>query len=288
MVKLPDKKSLEGFTKKVGEAVKLPDNSEKKSEKPVVPESEEERIRREERERIEKERIEKEKAEKARGDAEKAKEYEKIEAQKQAEKERLAEEARKQKEKDEWAREEDRKKAEEERKRAQIEKEVLARQKTEAPKKGWGGKIALVFIILLILIVAAAYVTLITGNDVLDGYGYPLSYTGQYDVIIPDSEKINFGPIPVQAISSGDAITLVINNDRRTISVGESVTYPVKHVIVKTLGFPVFDGDYEVTATYRGVVTNRDDFLVVLKTSQPIPGWLVSVMKPSGVDITTV
>ena len=288
MVKLPDKKSLEGFTKKVGEAVKLPDDDKKKEDKPVVPESEAERIRREERERIEKERMEKEKEEKAKADSEKAKEYEKIEAQKQAEKERLAEEARKQKEKDEWAREEDRKKAEEERKRAQIEKEVLARQKSEKPKKGWGGKIALGIIILIVLIVAAAYVTLITGNDVLDGYGYPLSYTGQYDVIVPDNSKIYFGPVPVQAFSSGDAITLQVNSDRKTLKVGESATFPVKHVIVRTLGIPVFDGDYEVTATYRGVVTNRDDFLVVLKTSQPIPGWLVSIMKPSGVDITPI
>ncbi len=281
MVKLPDKESLEGFTKKVGEAVKLPDDPEKKEEKPVVPESEEERIRREERERIEKERLEKE-------NAEKAKEYEKIEAQKQAEKERLAEEAKKQKEKDEWAREEDRKRTEEEKKRAQIEKEVLAKQKAAAPKKSHAGKIILAFIIILVIVVVAAYVTLITGNDVLDGYGYPLSYTGQYDVLMPDNEKIYFGPVPVQAISSGGAVTLVINNDRRTINVGESATFPVKHVIIRTLGIPVFDGDYEVTATYRGVVTNRDDFLVVLKTSQPIPGWLVSIMKPSGVAITSV
>lgn len=281
MVKLPDKKSFEGLTKKMGEAVKPSDETETTEKKPEAKEIDEEKIRRDERERIEKERLEKE-------NAEKAKEYEKIEAEKKAEKERLAEEARKQKEKDEWAREEARKKAEEEKKRTQIEKEVLARQKAESPKKSHTGKIILGIIIILLILVVAAYATLITGNDVLDGYGYPLSYTGQYDVLLPDNAKINFGPVPVQAISSGDAITLVINNDRRTMAVGESATFPVKHVIIRTLGIPVFDGDYEVTATYRGVVTNRDDFLVVLKTSQPIPGWLVSIMKPSGVDITAV
>jgi len=133
--------------------------------------------------------------------------------------------------------------------------------------------------------VAGGYVSLITGNDVLDTYGYPLSYTGQYDVLIPDSQKINFGPIPVQAISSGNDAILVINNDRRTIPLGESATFPAKHVIIKMFGIPVYDGDYEVTASYIGVVTNRDDFKVTLKTSQPIPGWLISIMKPSGVDI---
>ena len=280
MVKLPDKKSLEGFTKKVGEAVKLPDTPEEKEPKPGLSQADEEKIRKDERERIEREKREKE-------NAEKAKEYEKIEAEKQAEKERLAEEARKKKEKDEWAREEERKRLEEERKRAQIEKEVRAQQKAEAPKKGHGGKIALGIIIILVLIVAGGYVSLITGNTVLDAYGYPLSYTGTYDVLIPDSQKIDFGPIPVQAISSGNAATLSINNDRRTISLGESTTFPAKHVIITMFGMPIYDADYEVTATYIGVVTNRDDFKVVLKTSQAIPGWLISVMKPSGVDIIT-
>ena len=281
MVKLPDKKSLEGFTKKVGEAVKLPDKPEEKEPKQGLSQADEEKIRKDERERIEREKREKE-------NAEKAKEYEKIEAEKQAEKERLAEEARKKKEKDEWAREEERKRLEEEKKRAQIEKEVRAQQKVEAPKKSHGGKIALGIIIILILIVAGGYVSLITGNSVLDAYGYSLSYTGTYDVLLPDSNKIDFGPIPVQAISSGDAVTLSINNDRRTLTLGESQTFPAKHVIIKVFGIPVYDGDFEVTATYRGVVTNRDDFLVTLKTSQPVPGWLISVMKPSGVDVTAV
>ena len=278
MVKLPDKKSFEGLTKKISGAAGPSDETDKTEKKPGLSQSEEDQIRKDERERIEREKREKE-------NAEKAKEYEKIEAEKKAEKERLAEEAKKKKERDEWEREEERKRVEDEKKRVQIEKEVLARQKAEAPKKGHGGKIVLGIIIIVILIVAGGYISLITGNDVLDAYGYSLSYTGQYDVLIPDSQKINFGPIPVQAISSGTDATLVINNDRRTIALGESATFPAKHVIIKMFGIPVYDGDYEVTATYIGVVTNRDDFKVVLKTSQPIPGWLIAIMKPSGVDV---
>lgn len=43
MVKLPDKKSLEGFTKKVGEAVKLPDKPEDKEPKPGLSQADEEK-----------------------------------------------------------------------------------------------------------------------------------------------------------------------------------------------------------------------------------------------------
>lgn len=292
MVKLPDKDSLEGFSKKVEEAVKLPNDSEKAEGNtggnPEIPDAEIEKIRKEEREKIEEERKRAEKERIDKENAEKAKAYEKIEAEKKAEEERLTEEAKKQKEKEAWAKEEEKKQLEEEKKRAQIEKELIAKQKKEGKKKGHGGKIALAILIIIVVIIVAAYVSLITGNSVLNAYGYPMSYTSQYDVRLPDSEKLNFGPIPVEAISSGNAVTLSINNDRNTMELGESATFPAKHVIITMLGMTVYSGDYQVTTTYRGVVTNKDDFLVVLSTSEKVPGWLTAIMKPAGVDITAV
>ena len=298
MVKLPDKKSLEGISKKITEAVKLPDDSEKPTaSKPEtgLSEKELEKIREEERKRIEKEQKDKEAAEKA-------KKYEEIEAQKRAEeqrlleekkkqvemerleKERLAEEAIKQKEREAWSKEE-------EKKRLEIEKELLRKQKEEqkaAGKQNHTLRNIGIVVVIILAVIAAGYISLITGNDNINAYGYPLSYSATYDILIPDNSDISFSGIPVKALSSGDSVTIMINNDRKTISKGQTAVFPAKHLTIKTLGITVFDSDYEITATYRGVVTNRDDFLTVIKTSQPIPSWLVSLMTPSGVGITPV
>ena len=306
MVKLPDKNSLEGFTKKITEAVKLPNEAEnpKAAENNTgLTEKDLEKIREEERKKIEQEQKNKEAAEKA-------KKYEEIEAQKLAEekrlleekkkqieierleKERMAEEAQKQRERESWAREEDKKKLEEDKKRAEIEKELLRKQKEEqkaaAGKQSHTLRNILIVVVIILAVIAAGYVSLITGNDNINAYGYPLSYSATYDILIPDNTDINFAGIPVKAISSGDSVTLMINNDRRTLSMGQSATFPAKHLTVKTLGITVFDGDYEVTATYLGVVTNRDDFRTIVKTSQPIPSWLVNLMTPSGVQMIAV
>lgn len=305
MVKLPDKKSLEGISKKITEAVKLPDDSEKPTaSKPEtgLSEKELEKIREEERKRIEKEQKDKEAAEKA-------KKYEEIEAQKRAEeqrlleekkkqvemerleKERLAEEAIKQKEREAWSKEEEKKRLEEEKKRVEIEKELLRKQKEEqkaAGKQNHTLRNIGIVVVIILAVIAAGYISLITGNDNINAYGYPLSYSATYDILIPDNSDISFSGIPVKALSSGDSVTIMINNDRKTISKGQTAVFPAKHLTIKTLGITVFDSDYEITATYRGVVTNRDDFLTVIKTSQPIPSWLLSLMTPSGVGITPV
>ncbi|MDD3978244.1 MAG: hypothetical protein PHI15_08865 [Methanomicrobium sp.] len=308
MVKLPDKKSLEGFSKKITEAVKLPDDSEPKdTQKPVennsgLSEEELKKIREEERKKIEQEQKDKDAAEKA-------KKYEEIEAQKRAEEEKLLEEkkkeiekerlekerteqeALKQKERDEWAKEEEKKRLEEERKKSEIERELLKKQKEEekaAGKKSHTLRNVGIVVVIILAVLVAGYVTLITGNDNINAYGYPLSYSATYNILIPDNKDVNFAAIPVKALTSGDSVVLMINNDRRTLALGESATYPAKHLTIKTLGITVFDADYQITATFRGVVTNRDDFYVVVKTSEPIPSWLVGIMTPSGVGITPV
>ncbi|UUX93638.1 hypothetical protein [Methanoplanus endosymbiosus] len=304
MVKLPDKKSIEGLTKKVGEAVKLPSDEDKGVEplpenKEGLTEEELEKIREDERKRLEKEKND--------GDmAEKARKYEAIEAEKKAEEERLlaekkkeqelarleaerqAEEAKKDKERDEWAREEERKKAEEEKKRKEIEKEILKKQKEEGRKAGHTGRNILIVVVLIVAVLAAGYISLISGNDHLEAYGYPLSYSAQYDVRLPDNTNLDFAGVPVTAISSGDSAILMIDNVRRTMALGESATYPAKHITISMFGMALFDSDYQITATYRGVVTNKDDFLIIAKTSAPVPSWMVGIFKPGSVDITPV
>ncbi|WOF16703.1 hypothetical protein F1737_08380 [Methanoplanus sp. FWC-SCC4] len=313
MVKLPDKKSLEGLSKKVGEAVKLPEKPEDKeiaetndSQTASVPNglSEEEinKIREEERKKIEQERIEKEKAEKAKKyeeiEAEKRKEEERIleERKKQEElekleKERQAEEAIKEKEREEWKKEEERKKTEDEKKRQEIEKEILRKQKEEAKAAKKGGHLVRnigIVVLLIAVILVAGYISLITGNDNIEAYGYPLSYSAQYDVLMPDSKEVSFGGIPVSAVTSGDSTILKIGNDRQSINKGETKTFQPKHITIKMFGMSVYDSDYQVTATYRGIVTNRIDLLMTIKTSAPIQQWLAKIMTPGGVAITPV
>lgn len=296
MVKLPDIASLTGSKQEVGEAVKLPSDSPAQSGSSAAASN---GVSDAERAKIEAEAIKKYEADlKAKEDAEKARKYAEIEAKEKAEQERLLaekqrqeelarEQQKKEKERQEWEREEALKKAEEEKKRAEIEKELIAKQKQEAKEKAAAEKAAKknqshtlrnagIIVIILIAILAAAYISLISGVETFDGYGYPLSFQANYEVFVPDNTNCQFFGMPINALSSGGSVTLMVNNERKTLAIGEQGVFTTKHMTVKVFGIEIYSTDYQLTAEYEGVITNKDAFKFNLKTSSSIPSLLIN------------
>lgn len=233
----------------------------------------------EERQRIIEEERKKWEEEKKREELEKkARELEKLEEQKKAEEER---------------REAERKAIEEEKRRKNerkiLENEILAEEKTKNKGKGFGaGKAILLLLVAAAVIGAVGYLTFDAfGNQNPWGDTYP--YVAQYDVHLPDSKEVRFGNVPVLAVTSGDQVTLKIGNDRRTFGLGETVEFPAKHMTVKMYGMALLESDYSLTVTYRGLVNNRLNFLIIARTSQsPMPGWMSGLIIPSDVLVRPV
>jgi hypothetical protein len=233
----------------------------------------------EERQRIiEEERVKWEEEKKREELENKARELEKIEQEKKAEEDRREAE-RKAKEEDE------RRKTE----RKNLEKEILAEEKKKSKGKGFGaGKAILLLLVAVAVIGAVGYLTFDAfGNQNPWGDTYP--YVAQYDVHLPDSKEVSFGNVPVLAVTSGEQVTLKIGNDRRTFGLGETVEFPAKHMTVKMYGMALRESDYSLTVTYRGLVNNRLNFLIIARTSQsPMPGWMSGMIIPSDVLVRPV
>jgi len=208
----------------------------------------------------------------------KARELEAIEQEKKAEKER--------REAEQKAREEEERRKTE---RKKLEKEILSEEKKKRKGTGFGaGKAILLLLVAVALIGAVGYLTFDAfGNQNPWGDTYP--YVAQYDVHLPDSKEVRFGNIPVLAVTSGEQVTLKIGNDRRTFGLGETVEFPAKHMTVKMYGMTMRESDYALTVTYRGLVNNRLNFLIIARTSQPpMPGWMSGMIIPSDVLVRPV
>lgn len=237
----------------------------------AIPEEERRKIVEEERKKWEEEQR-KEELEK------KARELEKIEQEKKAEAERREAERKVQEE-------EERKAAE----RKKLEKEIRAEEEKKAKGKGFGfGKFLLILLAAVVVIGAVGYLTFDAfGSQNPWGDTYP--YVANYDVHLPDSKEVHFGNVPVLAVTSGEQITLKIGNDRRTFGLGETVEFPSKHMTVKMYGMALRESDYALTVTYRGLVDNRLNFLIVARTSQPaMPGWMSGMIIPKDVLVRAV
>jgi len=235
----------------------------------------------------------------------KAREYEKIEAERKAEEERLKlEEENKKKELEAKGREyekiEAEKKAEAERlkleeeeqkKKDKIRTEVLKEEKERAKATKKGGPLKYVIGFILIVLIAGVAGAFLTFSAVAapGTYGTNYPYAAQYEVFLPDSQSVTIAGVDVLGVTSGNEVTLKIGNDRRTIAIGQTDTFPGRHLTMKSLGITLVDADIMYSVTYRGVAQNKLNFLVNTQSSQvPPQQFIIDLMIPSGVSVRAV
>ena len=221
----------------------------------------------------EEERLKLEEEEKKRELEKKGREFEKIEAAKKAEADRL-------------------KKEEEEReKKEKVRKEVLKEEKEKAKGTKKGGVLKYVIGFILIVLIAGVAGAFLTFSAVAapGTYGTNYPYAAQYEVFLPDSQSVTIAGVDVLGVTSGNDVTLKVGNDRRTIAIGATTTFPGRHLTVKSLGITLVDADIMYDVTYRGVAQNKLNFLVNTHSSQvPPQQFIIGMIIPSSVSVRAV
>jgi hypothetical protein len=110
------------------------------------------------------------------------------------------------------------------------------------------------------------------------GVAYP--YTATYDLQVPDGEKLMIGNTAFIVMTAGNEAYLKLGESREKLAVGDVKTITEKRAVIKTLGITILDTNYRIDATYRGLVDNKTDFFLNIRTSQQIPQFLINQMLP--------
>lgn len=145
------------------------------------------------------------------------------------------------------------------------------------------GVVGLIVVIVLVgWFTMSLDVTLPAKNDVV----YP--FTTTYDMKAPDGQNLMIGNTPFLALITGNTVNLKVGDSVSTLAVGDSKTITEKRAVVKMYGATVFDVNYRMDVTYRGAVNGSPDFYLIVKTTTPIPQFLIDRMLPSELEITAV
>jgi len=235
---------------------------------PALNEEEKERLLKEEREKWEKEQEE----EKRRKEEEREK----------WEKEQQAEAGKKEAEKRRWE-EEEKRREEEERKR---EEEIRKKLKKEKKKGSFKLK-AGIFIIIVIAIVAAGWLTLNVNANLPPTAGGGYYYPAKYDVHFPQGRSVDFAGTTITAAGTGDKVVLTVGGGLgQEMAKGETRTIAEKRAMVKIFGITLLDTNYKASLTFRGYLpsVNKNDFLLEVITEKDIPSLLLDMIIPSDVN----
>jgi len=154
-------------------------------------------------------------------------------------------------------------------------------------KKGGGLRWILYAILVIIVILAVAYLTIgVVISEAPPAASYP--YTTTYQVFLPASEKVTVGNAEIIAIPTGDRATLSINKETKEMGVDETRTIQERRATISALFLKIMEFDFRVDATYRGRSGDAAQFYLAFRTSQQVPSFLIERLLPASVQARPV
>lgn len=141
---------------------------------------------------------------------------------------------------------------------------------------------------LIIVIILAGWFTMSLEPALPAKSGVVYPFTTTYDMQAPDGQSLMIGNTAFLALIDGNAVRLKVGDSVSTLAVGDTKIITEKRAVVKMFGITVFDTNYRMDATYRGSVSGNPDFYLIVKTTSPIPQFLIDRMLPSELKITAV
>jgi hypothetical protein len=207
------------------------------------------------------------------------------EKQKQQELEKAKEQARVKGQEEEKQKQRELEKAKE-----QARKEGLDQERARQKAKGGGSgvKIILGIILLVIILIAAAFLTLnVTVSNVAPGLAMP--FTTNYGVSFPEGQTITIGNTHIIVLSNQGLIITDIDGDRQNMVVGEKRVISERRAVITTLGvITLLDTHFQIDLVYKGERDNRAYFDMAVHTSQQVPDNLLRQLLPKEIDATPI
>ncbi len=153
-------------------------------------------------------------------------------------------------------------------------------ESTKRSKNSLLGILVVGFIIIAILVVAAAFLTMSVSIAAPDQNAiYPYSTT--YSVSFPEGQPVTIGNSRIIVLSFENEMITDIDGKREKLAVGDERVVSGRHARVTSLGLiPVIDTNFQISLKYKGVVNNLANFDLTIRTSSQVPDYVIQRILP--------
>jgi hypothetical protein len=160
-------------------------------------------------------------------------------------------------------------------------------ERKEEKKKRGGLRWILYAVVVILVILTAAYLTIgVVISEAPPAASYP--YTTTYQVFLPASQVVTIGNSEIIAIPTGDQVTLSINKPPGVMSLGETKTIQERRAMISALLVKVMDFDFRLDATYQGKSGDTSQLYLAFRTSKQVPSFLIERLLPADVQARPV
>lgn len=143
--------------------------------------------------------------------------------------------------------------------------------------------IILLILGVLVLLIIAAYLSIrLEQSTPYAGATYPWTVT--YEVLFPDGKQVYIGSTSIMALSYQDEIIIDVDGKREKMVVGEERLISERRAVIKALGIPVADTNYQMYVRFMGKEEKNIRFYLTIKTSQQINQFLIDRILPGEIQ----
>jgi hypothetical protein len=167
-------------------------------------------------------------------------------------------------------------------------RDIMAENSGSSPKTNGGlgtaAKVIIGIVILVILIAAAAILTLnVTVMSATPGVSMP--FTTNYGVSFPEGQQITIGNTHISVLTYQNELISDIDGDRQKLVYGEDRVVSERRAVITTLGIvTLIDTHFKIDLKYKGERDNRAYFDMAVHTSGQVPDILLKHLLPDAID----
>jgi len=160
-----------------------------------------------------------------------------------------------------------------------------------APGRSTGGtphrtRLLLGIVAGLVIVIAAAAVLTFTMTVTGGTSTTPLPYRAHYAVSLPDGNAVTIGSSRIAVMAYNGSVITDADGNREQLSVGQTREISPRHAMISIFGLPIYSADFQITLQYLGTSGTRDNFDLMVASSQKIPSLLLDRLVPSSVKAT--
>ncbi len=143
-------------------------------------------------------------------------------------------------------------------------------------------------IILIVILAVAGWSTLSLSATAISDNASLYPYTVTYDVLMPEGEPVSIGGTDLIFLTAGNEALMKIGDNREKLNPDEVRTITKRKAVIKTLGVPVIETNYQVDVRYLGIKDGKAHFLMKVMTSRQVPELLLAKVLPSSIKAVPV
>ena len=139
-----------------------------------------------------------------------------------------------------------------------------------------------------VIIIAIAAILTFTMSVTTTTTGVDLPFVTHYAVSLPDGDTVTIGSSRVAAMAYNGTVITDADGNREQLVTGQTRIIKPRHATISIFGVQIYSADFQITLQYLGSTGSKDNFDLIVASSEKLPSFILDRLLPPSVSARKV